>query len=90
MIRDASCHDAVFGKDIRGVLAAAERFQFVPSVRGEDRCIRRPAVKLLQSRDSQVGFVRMMNGGDVELELIRKLCQIVVVDGLVRMRVAVE
>ena len=32
----------------------------------------------------------MMNGGDVELELIRKLCQIVVVDGLVRMRVAVE
>lgn len=32
----------------------------------------------------------MMNGGDVELELIRKLGQIVVVDGLVRMRVAVE
>lgn len=31
-----------------------------------------------------------MNGGDVELELIRKLGQIVVVDGLVRMRVAVE
>ena len=90
MIRNASCHDAILSKNVRGILAAAERFQLVSSVCSKDCCGRRSSEELLQSGNGQVGFVCVMNGGDVEPELVRQLSQIIVIYGLVGVRVAVE
>lgn len=70
MVRNASCHDASFGEDVRGILAAAERLQLVTGVRREDRSVRASSVKFLEPRDRQVGFVCMVNGRNVELELV--------------------